>query len=177
MEPQIEIEYNEYILDALANHEFASIELGEWTYVWVGDEERKDLADALASGKKSLEDVMKELEYQFNLDPKLWLKAYDKDADATLYVLVPKFLGVFAEHFQVYLGSICKCGCPIGVGVICNAPMPWDCLHSTAMMCIKCGEEIAKIGAVHGGGWGNTITLREFEALREMAVVVEGDEE
>ena len=177
MEAMLAIKYDADVIDVLSEHEFASVRSGERACVRVANKERPDLADALASGKKSLEDVMKELEYQFNLDPKLWLKAYDEEADATLYILAPKFLGVFVEHFQLYLSSICKCGCPIGVGVICNAPKPWDCLHSTVFVCAKCGEEIAKIGAVHGGGWGGIITLRKFEALREMMAVVEGDEE
>jgi len=176
MEPIIEIEYDERVIDALKKYEFASIEVGEFVYVWLAGDERPDLAQAIASGKKDVEEVMRALGHQFNLDPKIWVVAHDKEADATLYLLMPKFLGVFGEHFQLYLNSICKCRCPVGVGVICNAPEPWNCYHSAVMVCIKCGEEIAKISAVHGGGWGRTVTMREFEALREMVVVTDGDE-
>jgi len=177
VENLIEIEYNENVIDVLSEHEFASIEMGEFVYIWVAGEEWKDMANKVADGDMSLEDAMKALEYQFNLDPKIWVKAVDKEADATLYLLMPKFLGVFAGHFQLYLSSVCKCRCPVGIGVICNAPEPWNCYHSCAIVCAKCGEEIAKISALHGGGWGRTVTLRDFETLREMEVILEGDGE
>ena len=176
MENLIEIEYNERAIDALNEHALASIELGEWVYVWIGGEENKDIAHKIADGDMQIEDAMKALEYAFNMEPKVWIKAVDKQADTTIYILAPKFLGVFASHLQVYIGSVCKCGSPIGIGVICNAPMPWDCLHSTVIVCAKCSEEIAKLSPIHGDGWGGIITLREFEALREMVVVTDGDE-
>ena len=176
MEPIVEVEYDENLLNVFNEHEFASVELGEWDYVWCGGEERPELAEALAGGSKSLDDVMKELEHEFEFEPKLWVKMYEKEGDATIYVLMPKFVGVFAHHLQLYMGAICKCRCPVSVGVICNAPEPWDCMHSTAFMCAKCGEEIAKLSAIHGGGRGGVIRLREFEVLREMAVKEEKEE-
>jgi hypothetical protein len=177
MEPIIEIEYDEKILEVLGKYKLASIEVGEFVYVWLAGEEWRDMANKVADGDMPIEEAMKAVEYKFSLDPKIWVKIVDKEADATLYILMPKFPGVFAEHLQLYLSSICKCGCPIGVGVICNAPEPWNCMHSTVIVCAKCGEEIAKISAVHGGGWGKVVSLKDFEALREMVVEPEGDEE
>ena len=163
----IKIEYDEEKTDILNKYAFASVELGEWVYVWVGDLERKDLADKIASGEMDLAEAMHVLESLYPNALKVWIRADDEEADATLYLLMPAFFATYG-YKQLYIGAVCKnCDCPIGEAAICNSKEPWNCAHGEILYCIKCGAEITQLGAIHGGN-GAQISQQEYDVIKNV---------